>query len=283
MSTHKAVTLVIFTCKGREHLLQKSYASFKKACSFEFSKIILAIDGQIDPTIIVQINPDVIIQHTERRGYVNSIAKALKLIDTPYFFWLEDDWAFHQQVDIALMMDYLENNKNWAEILLSQYGPLKPELKTQPLGNHLYKAPFGFSANPCLCHTHHIREAFNLLETSPKGDKLGEDGFENFLTKTFEEKNITCAILDPVEGLGITHEGYLESTPRNWHMTNSMEAKTKAHLLTIPAPTFARRVYMMLKLFATFCRLSATQLTSNKVYEYCFRIISSAKTLKKDD
>ena len=85
------VDLLIFTCNDREHLLQKSYTSFKNACNYKFNKVILAIDGQIDDAVITQIQPDTIIQHPTRQGYVNSIAKTLKLINTPYFFWLEDD------------------------------------------------------------------------------------------------------------------------------------------------------------------------------------------------
>ncbi len=275
--------LVIFTCQGREHLLYKSYASFKSVCNYEFNKTILAVDGPFDASIIAEINPDLIIHHTQRRGYVNSIAQALKVVTSPFFFWLEDDWSFHQNINLHYALKQLKNNVDWAEIVLSKYGPLSAEMKTHPLTDNLYQSIYGFSANPALCNSHHIQTAFMALQAAPKGDKLGEDGFENFLTKRFAVENIKCVILDPVDGLSVSHEGDLESTPRNWHMTNSLATKTKAHLLTLPPPSFARRCYMILKLFKTFSMLAFTQLTNNKVYEYCFRVIATATTLKNHD
>lgn len=276
------ISLIIFTCQGREHLLLKSYASFKSVCDYEFDKTILAIDGPIDSSIIAEIKPDLVIQHTERRGYVNNIAQTLKLINSPYFFWLEDDWSFNQQIDISYLLSQLQQNNDWAEIVLSKYGPLNTEMKALPLTNNLYKSIYGFSANPAICNTSHIQNAFNKLANAPKSDTLGEDGFENFLSKKFEAENIKCVILDPVDQESVSHEGYLESTPRNWHMTNSLNAKTKAHLLTIPPPSFARRGYMVLKLFKTFISLAVKQLTNNKAYEYCFRVIATAMSVKND-
>jgi hypothetical protein len=277
------ISLVIFTCENREHLLIKTFQSFSAACNYKFQKVILAIDGKIDSSVISQINPDVIIQYTQRRGYAHSISKALKIIDTPCFFWLEDDWVFHREIDPGFFADIMVNHPDWAEIVLSKDGPLPTESKTHPLGNNLYQTPFGFSANPCFCNTGHLQAAFKLLKDSPKGDKLGEDGFENFLSGTFEKQNIKCVIIDPFDHLIISHEGYLESTPRNWHMTNSLDEKTKAHLLTIPAPSVLRKLLMIFKLVMAFFKLSASQLFNNKVYELCFRIIAMSKTIKKDD
>ncbi len=277
------ISLVIFTCENREHLLIKTAQSFSTACQYKFQKVILAIDGKIDPSAISQINPDVIIQYAQRRGYAHSISKALKIIDTPYFFWLEDDWAFHREIDPGFFVDTLVDHPDWAEIVLSKDGPLTAELKAHTLVNNLYQTPFGFSANPCFCNTKHLQSAFKLLEDSPKGDKLGEDGFENFLSATFEKQNLKCVIIDPVDHLIISHEGYLESTPRNWHMTNSLDEKTKAHLLTIPAPSVLRKLLMIFKLVIAFFKLAISQLFNNKVYELCFRIIAMSKTIKKDE
>lgn len=284
MSTNlNDITLVIFTCQGREHLLFKSYASFKSICDYEFNKTILAIDGPVDASVIAEINPDLVIHHTQRRGYVNSIAQALKVITSPYFFWLEDDWSFSQKTDLNYLLNQLQNNADWAEIVLSKYGTLQAEMKINPLTDNLYQSVYGFSANPALCNSKHLQAAFLALQHAPKGDRLGEDGFENFLTKKFDAENIKCVILDPVDGLSLSHEGDLESTPRNWHMTNSLAIKTKAHLLTLPPPSVARRCYMILKLFKTFSILAIRQLTNNKVYEYCFRVIATASSLRTDD
>ena len=282
MTQTKQVSLVIFTCEGREHLLQKSYDSFMAACNYPFAQVILAIDGAIDADMIAYIKPDLVVYNYKRKGYVNSIKNALANINTGYFFWLEDDWKFHEKVDIEALTSLLEQNPDWAEIIFSQFGPLKPELKVNPLGNNFYQTPFGFSANPGLCASRHIIPTFKLLTESPKGGTPGVDGFENFLSRTFEKQQVKCVIIDPVDHVSISHEGYLESTPRNWHMTNSLETKTKEHLLTMPAPSFLRRALMLLKLCGAFFRLAVNQLFNNKVYELCFRIIASAKTVEKE-
>jgi len=277
------VSLVIFTCTGREHLLRESFTSFEAACDYPFSKIILAIDGQINPQIIDHIKPDVIVQSPERKGYVNSIMRTLNNIDSDYYFWLEDDWKFHDKVNIRWFVGLMQKNKDWAEMILSKFGPLTPEFKVQPIGDDLYQSTFGFSANPCLCNTQTVKRGFRLLNDAPKGDKLGFDGFENFLTRTFDAENIKCIIVDPVDHLSISHEGYLESTPRNWHMTNSLESRTKEHLLTMATPSFFRRMLMAVKLAGAFLKLFFTQFFNDRVYELCFRIIASVKTVNKDE
>ena len=173
--------------------------------------------------------------------------------------------------------------KNWVEIVLSKNGALNEEQKANKLANNLYETTFGFSANPCLCSTEHLQPAFNALEKAPRGNKLGEDGFENFLSKKFAEENKKCVILDPVDQSHISHEGYLESTPRSWHMTDSIENKATTHLLTIPAPSLFRRFKMIGKLLLMFLKLSKLQLHNNKIYEYCFRVIRSSNSVLKDE
>ena len=277
------VSLVIFTCEGREHLLQKCFKSFVSHANFQFSKIILAVDGKIDQLVIKEIEPDIIVQSYLRKGYVNSISGTLKVIDTPYFFWLEDDWDFRSALQIATFLSKLQQNLNWAQIIYSKYGPLDNDLKHLPLENNLFETPFGFSANPCLCNTNLVRSAFCDLAVAPKGDTLGEDGFENFLTKTFATNNIKCVIHDPVDHLIVSHEGYLESTPRNWHMTNSLNNKTQKHLLTVPEPSLVRKTWMFFKLAILFLKISFSQFFSNKIYEFCFRIIAAYKMTNKSE
>lgn len=277
------ISLVIFVCEGREHLLYNTIHSFKKACNYEFSKIILAADGPIDNGILKYTGHDILIQSPKRKGYVANIVRTLPLIDTEYFFWLEDDWDFNGPVQIDQLLNELEQHQNWAQIVYSKYGPLEQEWKSDRVGADLYKNIYGFSANPCLCKTSSINAAFAALIEAPKGDKPGEDGFENFLTAYFNRQGLICAIHDPVDHTLIAHTGYLESTPRNWHMTNSLNEKTKEHLLTMPVPSLWRRLRMVLKLAIAFSQLTVKQLVNNEVYELCFRIISSAKSIKKNE
>jgi hypothetical protein len=277
------ITLVIFTCEEREYLLQKTIKSFRKNCTYNWAKVILAIDGNINPNIITEIAPDIRVQQMKRNGYVNSIATTLKLVKTPYFFWLEDDWEFHSTIDLEELSTQLNNHQNWGEIMLSKTGPLTAEEKINHLDGDFFHSIYGFSANPCLCNTKHIQSAFSDLELSPKGRNLGEDGFENFLTRKFNAENIKSVILDPINHQPISHEGYLETTSRGWHMTNSLEDnKSGQYLMTIPVPPFWRRLLMILKMFLTFLRLMYLQLHNNKIYEFCFRIVTLSKTMFKN-
>jgi hypothetical protein len=277
------ISLVIFTCEGREHLLYSTINTFKEHCDCDFSKVILAIDGKISQQIIDYISPDIIIQNPKRKGYVNNIIQALPSINTKYFFWLEDDWTFNKPVNLIYLATELEAHSNWAQVFYSKYGPLPTDLKSDPLSVNLYKHIDGFSANPGLCRTSNVKDAFNELLSAPKGDKLGEDGFENFLTKHFNKTGMVCAIHDPVDHSIIIHAGYLESTPRNWHMTNSLHTKTKAHLLTIPPPSILRRLMMALKLMVILPIFISKQFINNEAYELCFRILASIKSIKRDD
>lgn len=281
--TNPCVNLVIFTCSGREHLLLGTFESFKKKVDFGFSQTILAIDGEINPAVVQVIKPDIIIQHFKRNGYVNSISKTLALIDAPYFFWLEDDWSFQEDVPLNLLLKEISRNTNWTQIILSKFGPLNNEQREKKLFGDLYETDFGFSANPSLCRTEHLRSAFGMLKIAVKGDVLGHDGFENFLTRTFNQAGLACVILDPKNNYPIKHEGYLETTARNWHMINSLETRTSEHLLTIPKPSIPRRLIMLVKLFMVFLSISFRQLFNNKIYEFCFRVITSADSAKKDE
>ncbi|CAH0166551.1 MULTISPECIES: hypothetical protein [unclassified Pedobacter] len=278
-----SVNLVIFTCSGREHLLLSTLKSFKKYIDFRFNQTILAIDGEVNPAILQIIKPDIVIQHFKRNGYVSSISKTLTVIDAPYFFWLEDDWSFKEEISISDLLKKISSNTSWTQIILSKFGPLSDEQKKKKLFGDFYETDFGFSANPSLCNTGHIRSAFELLKTAVKGDVLGHDGFENFLTRTFNQAKLVCAIQDPKNNHPIKHEGYLETTARNWHMINSLETRTPEHLLTIPRPSIPRRLIMLFKLFWVFLSLSFRQLFNNKTYEFCFRVITGADSAKKDD
>jgi hypothetical protein len=62
MKESTELTLVIFTCEGREHLIMQSFQSFMQQCDVNFSKIILAIDGQVSGAVPSAIKTDTILQ-----------------------------------------------------------------------------------------------------------------------------------------------------------------------------------------------------------------------------
>jgi hypothetical protein len=277
------ISLVIFTCSNREHLLKKTYDSFLASCDYKFDQIILAIDGVIDESAIAYINPDLVIYGYKRKGYVISIKNTLININADYFFWLEDDWSFHIKIDVPYYIGLLEKNPRWAEIAYSKYGPLTDEFKVQKLGDNLYENINGYSANPSFNCTSLLRKGFyNMDFVQRKKDDSGEIGFENFLTAYFGENSINCVLIDPVDHTAISHEGYLESTPRNWHMLSSLEEKPDKHLLAVPTPSFWRRLFMVLKLAKAFISLSFRQLWNDEVYDLSFRIIALNIVTKKN-
>jgi hypothetical protein len=273
MDTSK-VSLVIFTCEGREHLLKKTYQSFSAACGYRFEQVILAVDGVIDSSVINEINPDLVVNTYERKGYVISIKNTLVNIKTEFFFWLEDDWFFHSPVDVPYYIGLLQKHPDWAEAVYSKYGPLADEFKKVQLGQQLYLNINGYSTNPSFNRTALIRQGFEQMDKAAKKDGEREIGFENFLTGYFKDNSIKYALIDPVGHSDISHEGYLESTPRNWHMMSSLDKKTDKHLLIFPTPNIARRLYMVFKLLRAFIGLAVRQLSSDEVYELCFRIIA---------
>ena len=275
------VSLVIFTCEGREHLLKKTFLSFSAACGYEFEQVILAIDGVIDSSVIKEINPSLVVNTFERKGYVISIKNTLVNIKTEFFFWLEDDWYFHSPLDVPYYVGLLQKQPDWAQAVYSKYGPLTEEYKKVQLGQRLYLNINGYSANPSFNRTALIRQGFEQMDEAAKKDGEREIGFENFLTDYFHHCGIKYALIDPIDHTTISHEGYLESTPRNWHMMSSLDKKTDKHLLIFPAPTVARRLYMVFKLIKAFIGLALRQLWSDEIYDLCFRIIAINIATKK--
>ena len=94
------LNVVIFTCKAREHLLVKAWESYAPILQSFNHRLILAIDGRLDQSVVNVVQPDVVIQSFQRSGYINSILNALALVDSEYFLWLEDDWVFDQSLKI---------------------------------------------------------------------------------------------------------------------------------------------------------------------------------------
>ena len=277
------VSLVIFTCEGREHLLRKTWESFQEACNFRFDQVILAVDGVIHNTVMEMINPDLVIYTYQRKGYVMSIKNTISHISSPLFFWLEDDWAFHTRIDVPYHRGLMEQYPDWAEIVYSKYGPLTAAFKKEKLGDNLYLNSNGYSTNPGFNRTAMILEGFMAMEKSCKNNNSEEIGFENFLTTYFAGLSLKVLLIDPVDKTAISHEGYLESTPRNWHMISSLEKKTEKHLLIFPEPSLPRRLYMIAKLIRAFTSLALRQLWNNEVYELCFRIIAIAITTRQNE
>lgn len=272
------VTLVVFSCEGREHLLRRTIQSFEKAFNYRFSKRILALDGNVDYKSINQLNPDKLVHNCKRLGYIHNIINALALIDTEYFFWLEDDWFFPQTINIACLIEHLESNLDWAQIRLSKTGPLTQKEKKIALAEGVFESIYGFSANPCICRTELIQEGFKALQEKSRDETVG---FENFLSQWISDLGLVCAVLDPGEAAMVTHSGYLESTPRQWHMTASLDGKTDKYLSAmghVAPPSFWQKCSMVYKLASVLLVISIRQFWSRAAYDLAFRIAVVSKS-----
>jgi len=271
------ISLVIFTCEGREHLLLHTVNSFKKACNYPFTKIILALDGQIAQSTIEYVAPDIIIQSPKRKGYVNNIMQALKGVDTEYFFWLEDDWTFNKPVELQPLTDILNQNSDLAEITYSKFEVLSADQKSKQLMAGLYHN--GFSANPSLCKTADIKGAFaNVAKTLNESAAPGTDSFELMVLSYLKTNGRICAILEPVDGTTIIHAGELESTAREYHMMSSLKKETFAlnenyiSGFSDDKLTFYNKLSMIPKLFWATLVLSFKLMSHRQAYDFAFRI-----------
>lgn len=274
------VTLVIFSCEGREHLLSQTLDSLKKACEYNFSQCILALDGNVDYNYSTKnINPDKVVHNYRRLGYINSILNALSIIETEYFFWLEDDWIFSKEIDINYLVELLNKNSHWVQIRLSKTAPLTQEEKETELCEGVFNSIYGFSANPSLFRTELVKEGFKVLQEASRDERVG---FENFLSEWCTNKGIICAVLDPHQEAMVSHNGYLESTPRQWHMTASLDGKTEKYLSGmgyVAPPSFWRKCLMFYKLTKAFLGISTRQFWSRSAYDLAFRIIAVSKDI----
>lgn len=286
--TAENITLVIFTCEGREHLLLRSFTSFMNACGSTFSRKILAIDGKVSQETINSISPDEVIQSRRREGYVKNIIRALRNIDTDYFFWLEDDFYFNQEVPLDYMLNIMVDDDNWAGIFLSRTAPLTSKEKKHHYFDNLYIPDFGFSVSPTLCNTGHIKSAFAAIIAYPKNHSTKYVSFEPFIDEFLNKNELKYAIIDPGPIAHVQHFGSLESTAREYHMINSINIPVKrskdnyiSGLNRYKNITFFNRAGLFIKLYIATIYLSAKLFFSREAYDFAFRIyVASLKHFK---
>ena len=265
------VDLVITACEGREHLLGPTLDSFAAKCPFIFARRILALDGRVSPEAIERAAPDVVVQNWRRRGYVSSIQNLLGQVQADTFFWLEDDWAFERAVDLSSLHAILTRHSDWVQIRLSKVAPLADAERARPLSEGMYESAYGFSANPSINRTAHLRRGFAALAAAPHEGRVS---FEEFLSDWFAKERLTCVVKDPGEKAPIAHSGFLESTPRQFHMLSALHESPTRYVSGMPidAPLW-RRVAMFIRLFARFGALAIRQFGSDAAYELAFRVV----------
>jgi hypothetical protein len=273
------VDFVLFTCEGREHLATQTIDSFQKFISEADGRVILCADGKIDRKVADRLAPNLVVQNYTRRGYVQNILNALRVIESEFFFWLEDDWELRDPVSLSSLHDVLSAHDDWAQLRLSKNAPLRDS--ASELEPNLYKSPAGFSANPCLCRTRPIRrllaEAVNAEESIDDVNDNDLANFESYLVRRLPEEGYTCTVLDPGDSPTVRHKGYLESTKRQWHTFSSVDGDLKPIHQINEKPSLLQRTAMAARLFARFGSLAARQFWDRSAYDLAFRVTAVDK------
>jgi len=281
----KSVCLVIFTCEGREHLLLKSFESFSKACKDVFVHKLLVIDGKISQASIDAVAPDEIIQSSLRKGYVNSIIKAMKNIEADYFFWLEDDWGFPYKFSIDSLIPFF-NKSEVLQITLAKE-KLNTDFKSYDVPD-IYINGYGFSANPSLCRTSYIKAIFTEVTNYKKDEESKFLSFEYFATNYSRDNNLISLIKYNDQKAFVNHLGDLESTAREYHMINSIsktiDPVSKEYISGLnryQTPGLYNKIGMFFKLYVSVFYLSFKLFFEREAYDFAFRIyVASLKRFK---
>lgn len=262
------ISLVIFTCEGREHLLQHTLQAFRKNCHFNFHSTILAIDGPVSPTILSLVQPDILVQSYHRKGYFHNILQAVRQLQSPYFFWLEDDWNFAATLNIEQLQKKLMSDPGFSQIALAKEAVNSHH--TVPMGDNFYKSPYSFSTNPSLCRTDLLLNALHHL-TSQKI----EGNFEVAIRQYMLDQQFSTLLYFHEAGPAAFHCGYLESTARNYHLISLSENNQKKYITAMgnpQPPSIINKVMMLLKLWWVSTQLSIRLLFRRDAYDFVFRI-----------
>lgn len=118
---YEEVTLFITSC-GRPNLLKTTLESFIKYNTYPIKQVILCedsgIQGSVDFVKDILPYPIEFCYNNERIGQMKTIEKYIKLVETPYVFHLEDDYAFFDYGFIELSFKILESDHNISQVLL---------------------------------------------------------------------------------------------------------------------------------------------------------------------
>jgi len=283
MQTEK-ISLVIFTCEGREHLIHDTLNTFKEACSYSFHQTILAIDGTISTPILDFVQPDLVVQSPVRKGYVHNILQALNAVETNYFFWLEDDWHFPVKIPVDHFQRLL-GSPDVLQVVLSKFDLNNSFTEYE---DNYYIQRDGFSANPGICKTALIKAGFERIKEAKKDQTTQLVGFETSLNEYAKANGLITLKYISDNKATVYHSGELESTAREYHMINSLnEAQSLINKQYISGFGFDKKirarnkVSMLLKLWKATFLLSFRLWSFRDAYDFAFRIyLGSLKKFK---
>ena len=278
------VTLVYFSCEGREHLLTKTAEAFEQHQSFPFLDKILAFDGPLQRGFsVADLGVYKLVNNVSRAGYVSSVQNALSLITTPYFFWQEDDCRFLRKIDVDYLLAQMEANPNWVQVGWGMGEKFPAAEKIWPLGrDNMFQTAYGFSARPALCRTSDLREAFAMTE----GDAINiKQDIEEYLRDWLKLKSKVSVSIDPGETSIYVHEGQLESIDKAFLRMKPTTGSDRdfyiSNLGHKKLPPLLRRIKNFCNLVGSGCRLCFDQFFKLNRYDVAWRVVNIERTTRR--
>jgi hypothetical protein len=270
-SPAKSVDLLVFACEGREHLLNESIDAFKDHVHFSFAKTILSVDGKYEPQTIGKVNPDIVVQSRNRQGYAASIRRSLPFVESPYFFWLEDDYRIDSNIHLSIALDHLHRFEDATQIRF----PLSDENIGEAFDseNSLYRSKVGFSCRPGINRTEDIKTA--ILEQSPGANA----NVEHHLIDWCNAMDRLCLMKNPGDAPYASHIGSLEATSGQWHTTEPEEEWENPRDNTSSENTASSlsRFKMVARLVVRVIPLLIKQLNNDQAHRLAWRITNAIK------
>jgi len=133
------MSFVLTSC-GRTDLLNKSLESFFKYNDYPLEDLYLTEDS-VDKKVYDQIEKKWgkkinLLFNKKKKGQIQSIVDAYKLIKTPYIFHCEDDWVYKRrgfikdslkilEHDSKIIQVWLESRESASRLDIFSYGPLE--------------------------------------------------------------------------------------------------------------------------------------------------------------
>ena len=278
------VTLVYFSCEGREHLLARTAEAFEQHQAFTFRDKILAFDGPLERGFSVSdLGVNKLVNNVTRAGYVPSVQNVLSLISTPYFFWQEDDCRFLRQIDVNYLLAQMQANPHWTQVGWGSGEKFPDAEKILPLGReNMFQTAYGFSARPALCRTSDLREAFAMKE----GDAINTNqDIEEYMRDWLKLKSKLSVSIDPGEARMYLHEGQLESVDKGLlRMRPSAAADPGAYISAMghkKLPPLVRRIKNLCNLLGSGLRLCASQFYDLSRYDVAWRVVNIERTTRR--
>ena len=281
----QSITVVFFSCFGREHLLLRTLDAFEKYHDNTLIKErILAFDGPLDRSVdLAKLKIDRLINNCQRQGYVKSIRSAFRLVTTEYVFWQEDDCRFVRDCQMDFLKSELVKHPNWVQVGWGIGKKFPEEEKISPLGIvNMYKTAYGFSARPALCRIWDLREAFEDMEANSTIKK--SQGFETYVREWLKKKSKISVSVDPGEQEIYIHDGELESTSREYHSVGSSQVEIQSYISEIGGaklPPLWRRFKLAADLFFSCLILMTSQFFARRKYDVAWRVVRVERSSRK--